>query len=223
MLLVLSSPSGGGKTTIAKRLLATRADTGYSVSATTRPMRSGEQQGVDYHFLTAIAFEERVTAGEFLEWAQYGGNMYGTLKAEVDRVLASGRHVVMDIEVEGARQLRERATDAIEVFILPPSIPVLLERLVGRQTEAPAAVAKRLMHAADELTALASYDYVVVNDSLDHAVAQVAAILDAESLRVTRRPKELDALPSWRAELLAAARRVQDNVSPQTETQACGS
>jgi guanylate kinase len=223
VLLVLSSPSGGGKTTIAKRLLAARPDTGYSVSATTRTQRAGEQDGVDYHFLGRSEFEAQVAAGEFLEWATYGGNLYGTLRREVDRVFAQGRHVVMDIEIDGASQLRSRVNHAVHVFILPPSVPVLIARLEGRKTEAAAAVARRLRHAADELAAIDAYDYVVVNDALDHAVAQVSAILDAESVRIDRRPEMLDALPAWRAELLAAAARVEQDLSPQTETQTCGS
>lgn len=186
-LLVLSSPSGGGKTTIARALLQARSDVGYSVSATTRAPRSGERDGLDYHFLSAPEFERRVAAGEFLEHATYGGNRYGTLRSEIDRVLGGGRHAVLDIEVEGARQVMERMPNAVRVFVLPPSAKVLVERLRGRDTEAPEARRIRLARAAEELLAVTEYDYVVINEHLRDAVNEVAAILDAESSRVARR------------------------------------
>ncbi|TFG42697.1 MAG: guanylate kinase [Gemmatimonadales bacterium] len=186
-LLVLSSPSGGGKTTIARALLQARSDVGYSVSATTRAPRSGERDGLDYHFLSAPEFERRVAAGEFLEHATYGGNRYGTLRSEIDRVLGGGRHAVLDIEVEGARQVMERMPNAVRVFVLPPSAKVLVERLRGRDTETPEARRIRLARAAEELLAVTEYDYVVINEHLRDAVNEVAAILDAESSRVARR------------------------------------
>lgn len=186
-LLVLSSPSGGGKTTIARALLQARTDVGYSVSATTRPPRHGEQDGHDYHFLTAEEFERRVAAGEFLEYATYGGNRYGTLRSEIDRVLGGGRHAVLDIEVEGARQVMEKMPKAVRVFVLPPSAKVLVERLRGRDTESPETRRVRLARAAEELLAVTEYDYVVINEHLRDAVSEVGAILDAESSRVARR------------------------------------
>jgi guanylate kinase len=185
-LLVLSSPSGGGKSTIARHLLAGREDLGYSVSATTRPPRAGEEPGVDYHFVPPQEFARREAAGEFVETATYGGHRYGTLRAEVERVLASGRHVVLDIEVVGARQLRHAYTEAVLVFILPPTVTALLERLRSRKTENADAVLRRLDHAVLELESAQEYDYLVVNDDLVSAVDRVAAILDAESHRVTR-------------------------------------
>jgi len=185
-LLVLSSPSGGGKTSIARALLQARTDVGYSVSATTRAPRPGERDGQDYHFLTPEAFERKVAAGEFLEHAAYSGHRYGTLRSEVDRILHGGRHVVLDIEVEGARQVRERMPDAVRVFVLPPSARVLVERLRGRDTETPEARRTRLERAADELRAAIEYDYIVINDHLRDAVQRVGAILDAESGRVDR-------------------------------------
>jgi len=186
-LLVLSSPSGGGKTTIARALLQARTDVGYSVSATTRPPRHGEKDGHDYHFLTAEEFERRVAAGEFLEHATYGGNRYGTLRSEIDRVLGGGRHAVLDIEVEGARQVMEKMPKAVRVFVLPPSAKVLVERLRGRDTESPETRRVRLARAAEELLAVTEYDYVVINEHLRDAVSEVGAILDAESSRVARR------------------------------------
>jgi guanylate kinase len=188
---VLSSPSGGGKSTIARHLLEAREDVTYSVSATTRAIRPGEEDGRHYFFLDRAEFERRVHAGEFVEWAEYGGNLYGTLSAEVDRGLASGRHVVLDIEVAGSRQVRTRYPDAVQVFVLPPSAAVLAQRLRGRQTEDAATVAKRLAIAAEELGSAREYEYVVVNDDVVDAVSQVAAILDVEARRV-RRLKNLD-------------------------------
>jgi len=183
---VLSSPSGGGKSTIARHLLEAREDVTYSVSATTRLLRSGETNGTHYHFLTRPEFERRVAAGEFIEWAEYGGNLYGSLREEVEKGLTAGKHVVLDIEVAGARQVRERFPNSVHVFVLPPSAGILVERLRGRNTEEPAAVASRLAIAADELLAAREYEYVVVNDDVVDAVAHVAAILDGEGRRVRR-------------------------------------
>lgn len=183
---MLSSPSGGGKSTIARHLLEAREDVVYSVSATTRPRRAGETDAREYHFLDRAEFERRVAAGDFVEWAEYGGNLYGTLCAEVERGLRSGRHVVLDIEVAGSRQVRQRFPQAVQVFVLPPSAAALAQRLRGRNTEDPAAVAQRLLIAGRELEAAREYEYVVVNDDVVDAVSQVAAILDVESRRVRR-------------------------------------
>ena len=132
-LLVLSSPSGGGKTSIATNLLQGRDDLGYSVSATTRPMRDGERDGVDYHFVSREEFLRRREAGEFLESAEYGGNLYGTLRSEIERIFARGRHAVLDIEIEGARQIRRSFPNSLHLFVLPPSAEVLVGRLRGRR------------------------------------------------------------------------------------------
>jgi len=183
---VISSPSGGGKSTIARHLLDAREDVTYSVSATTRPIRPGETNGSSYHFLARPEFERRVADGEFIEWAEYGGHLYGTLRAEVEKGLAQGKHVVLDIEVSGARQVRAKFPNSVHVFVLPPSAPVLMQRLRGRKTEDAAAVAKRLAIASQELLAAREYEYVVVNDDVVDAVAHVAAILDGEARRVRR-------------------------------------
>ncbi|MGH9884872.1 MAG: guanylate kinase [bacterium] len=178
--MILSAPSGGGKTTIARRLLQTRPDTGYSVSCTTRTPRPGEVDGRDYHFLSKAAFLERQTAGEFAESAEVHGNLYGTLRTEIAGVLGSGKHVIMDIDVQGARQIRTVFPQSVTVFVLPPSGEVLLDRLRKRKTESPQQLAARLDSALRELRAVEEFEYVVVNDDLDHAVQQVTSIIDAE-------------------------------------------
>ncbi len=205
LLLVLSSPSGGGKTSIARQLLAERSDVGYSVSATTRTPRAEEQHGRDYHFLSRSEFERRVLAGEFLEHAAYGGNLYGTLRAEIEQILAAGKHAVLDIEVEGARQVRQTLPEAVQVFVLPPSGNELIRRLEGRRTEDRTAVRHRLDRADEELAAVGEYDYAIVNDDLKHAVAQVSAILDAEMRRVGRQ----DGLEEFVASLRREIQRVR--------------
>jgi guanylate kinase len=209
-LLVLSAPSGAGKTTIAQALLSARDDLGFSVSATTRPPRPGEEDGVDYHFLSPDDFERRVRANEFLEWADYGGRRYGTLAAEVDALLATGRHVLLDIEVQGARQVRERCQNVVSVFILPPSARALVDRLGGRNTEQTAELARRLRRAVKELSEAASYDYLITNADRTQAVAEVAAIIDAETHRTRRQPEletELQALIRDVAEVASAMER----------------
>jgi guanylate kinase len=207
-LLVLSSPSGGGKTTIAKSLLQARDDLSYSVSATTRPRREGAREGVDYHFLSREEFLRRVEAGEFLEWATYAGNLYGTLRSEIDRIFARGRTAVLDIEVEGARQIRATFPNSLHLFVLPPSADVLVGRLAGRNTESPAVIRERITRAADELAAVAEYDYAIFNEDLVLAVAQVAAILDAEARRVARQEGLAPFIERLRREVLAAASRL---------------
>ncbi len=185
-LLVLSSPSGGGKSTIARKLVQGRDDVAFSVSATTRSMRAGEEDGKDYHFLSDEEFDRRIESGEFVEWANYGGRRYGTLVREVRRIFEEGSNAVLDIEVEGARQVRREFPDAVTVFLLPPSGAELAARLRGRETENDEQIARRLTRAQQELLAASEYDYAVVNDDLVSAVEQVAAIVEAESLRVAR-------------------------------------
>jgi guanylate kinase len=186
--LVLSSPSGGGKTTIARALLAAREDLGYSVSATTRATRPGEQDGVDYFFLQRRDFEQRVKDDLFVEWAEYGGNLYGTLKDQVQEVIDAGRHVVLDVEIQGARAMRKLFPESVLVFILPPSAQELMQRLGGTSGSRAANLGKRLRHAVEELGAATEYDYVVFNTDRFAAVAEVAAILDSECRRPARNP-----------------------------------
>jgi len=187
--LILSSPSGGGKTTIARRLLAQRSDLGYSVSCTTRAPREGEQHGRDYYFLTGAEFDAARDRGDFAEWAEVHGRMYGTLRSEVRRVLDAGKHVVMDIDVQGARLFARAFPDAVLIFVLPPSGEVLLERLAARRSESRQQLAVRVRNALEELRAVEQYEYVIVNDELDEAVRRVSAVIDAESARRVRNPQ----------------------------------
>jgi guanylate kinase len=184
--IVLSSPSGGGKTTITRMLLAKRQDVGYSVSCTTRQPRQGEVDARDYFFISADEFRERRTRGEFAESAEVHGNLYGTLKREVERVLGSGRHIVMDIDVQGARQFVAAYKESVLIFLLPPSADALIERLTSRNTDGPDDVRRRLKEASAELAAVGDYHYVVENDALESAYDQVSAIIDAEAVRHAR-------------------------------------
>jgi guanylate kinase len=181
-VVILSAPSGVGKTTIARKL-ATREDMDFSISATTRPPRSSERDGVDYFFLSREEFQRRIDAKEFLEWADYNGEWYGTLVAEVDRVLTSGRHVLLDIEVQGARTVRERIAGVVSIFILPPSVEALLERLSARRSEPSDVLAARMRRAVEELAEATEYEHLVVNDELERAVTDVARIIDTGESR----------------------------------------
>jgi guanylate kinase len=178
--LILSAPSGGGKTTIARALLARRPDLGYSVSCTTRSPRPGEVQDRDYYFMTRAEFIAERERGAFAESAEVHGNLYGTRRSEIERVLAGGKHVVMDIDVQGAVQFVRAFPETVTIFILPPSAEVLLDRLRARKTESPAQLAARLQSALQELQQVGEYEYVIVNDDLERAVASVESIVDAE-------------------------------------------
>ena len=189
LLYVVSSPSGAGKTTLCRRLLAAEPDLALSVSATTRAMRRGEVEGSDYHFVDHARFSEMVEQGELLEHADVFGNRYGTPRGPVERWLESGRDVLFDVDWQGARQLRDSPLggDVVSVFILPPSLPELRERLVKRNQDAPETVDARMAKARDEIAHCEDYDYVVVNDDLAASEAGMRAILTAERLRRTRR------------------------------------
>jgi guanylate kinase len=187
--IILSSPSGGGKTTIAKQLLARRTDVGYSVSCTTRLPRAGETDGRDYYFLSTGEFLAARERGDFAESAEVHGKLYGTLRREVERVLGSGRHVLMDIDVQGAAQFTRAFPESVLVFVLPPSASVLMARLTARKTESRDALRVRLEAALKELQAADAYQYIVVNDDLERAVGIVAGVIDAEGARRQRLPE----------------------------------
>ena len=184
--VILAAPSGTGKTTIARRLLELRPDLGFSVTCTTRPPRPAEQHGVDYFFLAGHEFESRVALGEFAEHALVHGKRYGTLRGEIGRLLTAGRNPIMTIDVQGAVQFVQAFPEAVLIFLLPPSAVELLARLSARGSEDRATLATRVDSALTELTTIDQFEYVVVNDALEHAVAQVLSIIDAEALRRTR-------------------------------------
>lgn len=188
LMFVLSSPSGAGKTSLAKRLLASDGDLVLSVSVTTRPRRDGEVEGRDYFFVDDTTFEQMRQSGALLEHAAVHGNSYGTPRAPVERWLAEGRDVVFDIDWQGARQLRAAMpADIASVFVLPPSMAALQARLISRGKDAPEVIARRLRNAADEIRRAPEYDYVVVNEDIDAAEAELWAILRSERARTSRR------------------------------------
>ena len=187
LLFVLSSPSGAGKTTIARMLLAKDDGIALSVSATTPPMREGEIDGRDYHFVTDAEFDRMVESGAFLEWAHVFGRRYGTLVSEVTQSIENGCDVLLDIDWQGTQQLKQVDPDIVRVFILPPSMKELERRLRARGTDSDEVIASRMERAAGEISHWAEYDYVLVNEDADACLAKVQAILDAERLKATRR------------------------------------
>ena len=187
MMLVLSSPSGAGKTTLAKRLLETDRAFTMSVSVTTRPRRPSEIDGKDYHFISATEFKSRIDRQEFLEFATVFGNSYGTPREPVERALAEGRDVLFDIDWQGTQQLKEKAReDVVSIFILPPSRDELERRLKSRAQDSAETVAKRMAKANDEISHWAEYDYVIVNDDLALAETKIAGVISAERLKRAR-------------------------------------
>jgi guanylate kinase len=189
LMLVLSSPSGAGKTTLSRRLLESDPAIDLSISVTTRPPRPGEVDGRDYHFIDRAQFDAMVARGELLEWAQVFGNRYGTPRGPVEKALASGRDVLFDIDWQGTQQLREKGrADLVSVFVLPPSIPDLEQRLKSRAQDTPEVIRSRMAKAADEMSHWAEYDYVVINREIADAFEDVRAILGAERLKRERQP-----------------------------------
>jgi guanylate kinase len=187
VLFVLSSPSGAGKTTISRKMLAANTDIALSISATTRPMRPGEVDGVDYHFVDVPTFKQMVADGEFLEWAHVFGHRYGTPRARVDALLESGKDVLFDIDWQGAQQLyQEAGPDVVRVFILPPTMDELERRLRSRGTDSDEVIAARMARAANEISHWDGYDYVLINDNVEGCFDEVQAILRAERLKRRR-------------------------------------
>jgi guanylate kinase len=187
LMLVLSSPSGAGKTTLSRMLLKSDSSVELSVSVTTRPRRDNERHGRDYRFIQRPQFEKMVQKGELLEWAEVFGNFYGTPRAPVERALAAGRDVLFDIDWQGTQQLREKADrDLATVFVLPPSIDDLERRLRTRAQDTDAVIASRMAKAADEMSHWAEYDYVIINKDIGPAFAEIRAILAAERLKRER-------------------------------------
>jgi guanylate kinase len=185
-LLVLSGPSGAGKGTLVDRLVEARPSCVFSISATTRPKRSNEQEGVQYEFVSREEFERRRAAGLFLEWAEVHGQLYGTPVKFVDDQVRAGRVVVLDVDVQGGASVRKARPDAVSVFIYPPSFEALRRRLLGRNTDSPEVVERRLLNAPGELAQWREYEYLVMNDELDQALTRLTGIVDAELSRVKR-------------------------------------
>jgi guanylate kinase len=190
LLIILSSPSGAGKSTLARRLLEADPEVEFSISATTRPPRPGEVDGREYVFRSRASFEAMVAAGELLEWADVFGHLYGSPRAPVEAAIAEGRDVLFDVDWQGGQQIRNSALReaAVSIFILPPSIAALEERLVARGQDQADVIARRMSKARDEISHWAEYDYVLVNDNLARCEAELGAIIAAERLRRERRP-----------------------------------
>lgn len=186
MLVVVSSPSGGGKGTLIRRVLNSVPKLSYSVSFTTRACREGEVHGQHYFFVSSAEFEKMALEGEFLEWAHVHSHRYGTSRSQVARELSEGRDIILEIDVQGAANIRQLGIDTISVFILPPSFEVLRARLIARGSENPAELALRLRNSRGEVEHYREFDYVVINDDAERAAAQLASIIYAERARRTR-------------------------------------
>lgn len=193
LLFVLSAPSGAGKTSISRELLARHPDLRESISYTTRLPRAGERDGVDYHFVSREQFDRMVTQGAFAEWAEVHGNRYGTARATLLQAAEEGSDVLLDIDVQGAAQLRTSGLEGVSIFILPPSMAELRQRLSARNTDSADVIERRMTNAGSEIREAARFDYIVVNDDLAKAVAAVQAIMVAEKVR---RDRVIDLLPA---------------------------
>jgi guanylate kinase len=192
LLFIVSAPSGAGKTTLVERLVEQVTGLKMSRSYTSRAARDGEIQGLDYNFVTRERFESMLAAGEFLEWADVFGNLYGTSAAETERALASGCDLVLVIDVQGARKVRRRGIEATTIFVMPPSLQVLEQRLRGRSKDAEEAIQRRLQVAREEVAAFSEYDFIVVNDELNAAVDRLRGIVVATRARLDRMRPEAD-------------------------------
>ena len=191
ILFVVSSPSGGGKGTLIQRVLKRLPDLSYSVSYTTRKPRNGEVDGREYFFVTREQFAQMVERNDFLEWAQVHSHLYGTSRSQVTRDVSLGRDIVLELDVQGASSIRNLISDAVSVFILPPSLEVLRERLIARGTDSPDDLEVRLRNAPEELKAYKSFDYVIINDDVELAAAKLLAIIEAERLRLSRQEEKI--------------------------------
>jgi guanylate kinase len=186
LLFIVSAPSGAGKTTLVERLVEEVPHLRMSRSYTSRPAREGEIDGVDYNFVTRARFEEMIAAGDFLEWAPVFGNLYGTCASECEALIASGHDVVLVIDVQGARKVRARGLETTAVFVMPPSLGELEQRLRGRSKDSEVEIQRRLQVARSEVAAFSEYDYVIVNDELPAAVDRLRSIVMAERARLQR-------------------------------------
>lgn len=189
ILITFSGPSGSGKDTVLNKLIKKRDDTGISISMTTRKMREGEIDGVHYYFVTRDFFEKKIEADGMLEYAEYAGNLYGTPKDPVDEMIKAGKVVILEIEVQGAEKIKQKYPEVVSVFLMPPSLGVLEERLRGRNTDDEETISHRLVIAREEIRKASDYDYIVINDDIDSAVEKFSGIIDAERLKTIRNKK----------------------------------
>jgi guanylate kinase len=211
--VVVSAPSGAGKSTIEKELRRRRDDVLFSISATTRRPRPGEVDGVNYHFVGVDEFRRMIAAGELIEWAEVHGNYYGTPLAMISQARREGKRLLLDIDVQGARQVRERVPDAVLVFILPPSGAALAERLSKRGTEKPEVLRRRLANARDEVRVAGEFDHVIVNDLLDQAVGELDLVFRGEAGRIRPVERLEDAIERICAEIDEHLARMGGEVS----------
>ena len=184
--VIFAAPSGAGKTTIARRIRERRSDIEFSISVTTRPARAGERDGVDYHFRDENEFRAMISAGALLEWAEVHGCLYGTPRRNLEDARTKRHFLLLDIDVQGSRQVRASVPEAVSIFVLPPSGRELAKRLIGRASEDAAVQRRRLLNARSEISVAPEFDYVIINDDVDESVDLVEAILNAESARVGR-------------------------------------
>lgn len=214
--VVLAAPSGTGKTTLARRLVESGDDYAFSISATTRKPRPHERDGVDYHFVDRAGFQAMVAAGKLAEWAEVHGQLYGTPREQLEQAAEHGVHILLDIDVQGAGQLRDAMPETKLIFVLPPDVDTLLSRLTGRGTEEPAEVARRLRSALEELQAVEKFDYVVVNDDLERCLDTIRGIVSGEVQAMGAEVVEHD-VEAFRAEIrriLAEEYSDHTNVTP---------
>jgi len=203
--IAICAPSGVGKTTVARKLVEAGGDLVFSVSATTREPRAGERPGIDYHFVSRAGFEAMIGEGALLEWAEVHGDLYGTPRANLEEAERAGKLLILDIDVQGARQILESRPDSVTIFLLPPSFDALMERLTLRGSEGPDRLRRRLTTAMAELAGVDKFQYVVVNDRLDDTVREIQAIVTAERRRLDRQFDDAltlsrhlrDALEDW--------------------------
>lgn len=189
-LFVISAPSGAGKTTLCQKLREIIPDVKFSVSYTTRKPRAGEVDGVHYFFVDEDEFRAMIAEGEFVEWAQVHGNFYGTSKRRIEDIINEGFDVILDIDVQGGRQIREHFPDSVLIFVLPPSMDELKRRLTGRMSDTEDVIKKRLKNAIDEIREYKNYDYVIINDVFDDALEEMVAIIIAERVRTSKIEKD---------------------------------
>ena len=191
ILFVVSSPSGGGKGTLIQRVLKRLPNLSYSISYTTRKPRNGELNGREYFFVTREKFTEMVEQNDFLEWANVHSHLYGTSRRQIARDVSLGRDIVLEVDVQGAASIRNLISDAVSVFIMPPSLEVLRERLISRGTDSPDDLAVRLRNAPEELKSYKTFDYVIINDDAEEAAAKLMSIIQSERLRLSRQQEKI--------------------------------